>query len=183
MQKRNSKRKGDNAERKVCSILEEWTSEEFVRVPASGGLRYIDKTIQHLICGDVVCTNAEFREKFPFQIEVKHYSDLGLRRHYDEAEGKLKKILAQVERFWEQCKRDAERASSVNKQVGLLFLRENRLGEALLFIVFIPKKSIRDLKKFSQKYHIIYEDDEKVAIKSTDLTAKVYKSFYNLIKT
>lgn len=183
MQKRNSKRKGDNAERKVCSILEEWTSEEFVRVPASGGLRYIDKTIQHLICGDVVCTNAEFREKFPFQIEVKHYKDLGLRRHYDEAEGKLKKILAQVERFWEQCKRDAERASSVNKQVGLLFLRENRLGEALLFIVFIPKKSIRDLKKFSQKYHIIYEDDEKVGVKSTDLTSKVYKSFYNLIKT
>lgn len=183
MQKRNSKRKGDNAERKVCSILEEWTSEEFVRVPASGGLRYIDKTIQHLICGDVVCTNAEFREKFPFQIEVKHYKDLGLRRHYDEAEGKLTKILAQVQRFWEQSQRDAERASSVTKQVGLLWVRENRLGEAHLFIVFIPKMSIVDLKKFKNKYHIIYEDAEKVAIKSTDLTAKVYKSFYNLIKT
>ncbi len=181
MQRRNSRKKGQNAERKVCSILEEWTGEEFVRVPASGGLRYVSKTIQPLICGDVVCTNADFRQKFPFQIEVKHYKDLGLKRHYDEAEGKLTKILAQVQRFWEQSQRDAERASSVTKQVGLLWVRENRLGEAHLFIVFIPKMSIRDIKKFSDKYPLIYEDTEKVAVKSINLTAKAYKSFYNMI--
>jgi len=182
MQKRNSRRKGQNAERKVCSILEEWTGQEFVRVPASGGLRYASKTIQHLICGDVVCTNAEFRESFPFQVEVKHYKDLGLKRNYDEAEDRITKILAQVQRFWGQSQRDAERASSVNKQVGLLWVRENRLGEAHLFIVFIPTDSIADIKKFTKKYNIIYQDAEKVAIKSTDLTSKVYKSFYNLIK-
>ena len=95
----NSKRKGIRNEYAVAQYLSKWTGQEFVRIPASGGLRW--KNAQN-ICGDLLCTNLDY--KFPFAVETKHLKN-GL---------VIRPTLSNGSHFykvWVQAKEDAERAS------------------------------------------------------------------------
>lgn len=119
----NSKRKGNENELVVCSVLQQWTlGEEFVRVPASGGLRW--KNLVN-ICGDVIPTNHKFN--FIFSTETKHRKDIKL----GEGEFHIRYTSA-LAKAWYQCKRDSIR---INK-IPMMMLRENGMPAGTFMVFF-----------------------------------------------
>ena len=105
----NSKKKGDNNERIVASLLSEWTGVKFTRVPRSGGL---DWKNNDTVYGDVVSTDRDFN--FPFSIETKAYKDINVGLNT------LRKNSI-VFKFWQQCVWDAEKSG----KIPMLLIRKN----------------------------------------------------------
>lgn len=110
----NSKVKGNRNELIVTKVLQEWTGHEFVRVPASGGLRWQNRMN---VCGDVISTDPDF--DFIFSIETKAIKNLGLEDSWDINLRKNSKIYG----YWDQCKRDAEVAG----KIPFLIIRHNNM--------------------------------------------------------
>lgn len=67
----NSKQKGSSNERACARALQLWTGYKFVRVPASGGLRWQNS---NNVTGDLICD--EVGVDFSFSIETKHLQKL-----------------------------------------------------------------------------------------------------------
>ena len=119
----NSKQKGGRFERTICKWFTNWTGYEFNRVPASGGLRW--KNAEN-ITSDVACTDQDHSREFNFSIECKSYKELNF--EHILLEKKSCKILS----FWEQARRDAERA----KKLPMLIMKYNGMtkGEAFVLV-------------------------------------------------
>lgn len=119
----NSKQKGGRFERTICKWFTNWTGYEFNRVPASGGLRW--KNAEN-ITSDVACTDKDHSREFNFSIECKSYKELNF--EHILLEKKSCKILS----FWEQARRDAERA----KKLPMLIMKYNGMtkGEAFVLV-------------------------------------------------
>lgn len=157
----NSRTKGAKNERNLCKALELWTGEEFTRVPASGGLRWINT---QNICGDVICTNNDFN--FPLSIETKHYKafKLDLRREKN----------ALLWKCWEQCKSDAERS----KKVPVMFLRENGMSKNTWLVFF----SCDSLCNSLFPVNTVSEGNNLISFNSVDLFNFPYKEFLKYLK-
>lgn len=119
----NSKAKGNTNERAAAHALTEWTGHEFTRVPQSGGLRW-DNRVN--VCGDLISTDPDF--DFMFNIEVKHYRSLGLKKSIQ-----ILRKNSVVFRFMEQCKADAKASG----KKPFLMLRENGMKKDTWYI-FLP---------------------------------------------
>lgn len=119
----NSKQKGGRFERVICKFFTTWTGYEFNRVPASGGLRW--KNADN-ITSDVACTDSKHSRKFNFSIECKSYKELKF--EHILLEKKSCKILS----FWEQARKDAERAG----KLPMLIMKYNGMpkGEAFVLV-------------------------------------------------
>ena len=153
----NSKRKGNANEAALASFLSEWTGQEFVRIPQSGGLRW--KNAQN-ICGDLLCTNNDF--DFPFVIETKHL------KHYPCPRMLHKNSC--IYSIWKQPLRDAERSGKRPS----LFLRKNGMPSKTWHCVFDENHVMKE--KLADK--IVFEGSNLFAILSTDLpTFEQFKKF------
>lgn len=118
----NSKHKGNKYEREIAKWLSDWTGYEFNRVPQSGGLRW--KKADN-ITSDVICTDPDHVNKFPFSIECKSYKEI------DFSHVILEKKTSVVDKFWDQAKSDAERGG----KLPLLFMKYNRMSKGVYFVV------------------------------------------------
>lgn len=122
----NSRSKGCKGERDLAKVLEKWTKKTFARTPSSGGLSWKTTNAK----GDIVCTKEG--HYFPFCVENKSYKELNFQHPL---------ILpnAEILKFWEQCKRDAE----IAKKVPLLTMRYNGMAKGLYFIIVKYKDFLR----------------------------------------
>ena len=127
----NSKKKGNKAERQLCSWFKTWTNMNFTRVPASGGLRWKNK---NATTGDIICDDERHSRRFLFVIESKTYKDINF-EHLILGNKKCK-----ILEFWEQVNDDAKRSD----KIPLLFMRYNGMNKNTWFVVFLsnpPKAS------------------------------------------
>jgi len=132
----NSRKKGAKAERKVADLFSEWAGRKFHRVPASGGLRWKNRSDT---IGDITC--GEERHFFPFVIEVKTRKEINFEHllYLDNSE---------ILKFWEQAQDESKRA----KKPSLLFMRYNGMPKDIWFIAMSPDiwricRTYLDLKK------------------------------------
>lgn len=104
----NSKQKGNTNERACAKALKLWTGVPFVRVPASGGLRWQNATNT---AADLICDSADFY--FPLTVETKALAEIFTPRTLP-ARSRLFTI-------WEQVYADAVRSD----KIPLAMLRSN----------------------------------------------------------
>lgn len=172
----NGKNKGNKAERMVAKWFSNWTGYEFSRVPMSGGLRW-KKTDN--ISGDLTCSDPKHSRYFQLCVESKSYNDLD----WDKL---FRNKKAQIQKFWEQCKSDSDRAN----KVPILFMRKNGMDKDM-FYVFINYKTwkiIRSIHNQKFTYPIVIINggelnDKVVLINSGDLQKVDYKSLHKQLKT
>ena len=122
----NQKRKGNTNEREAAKALQEWTGEEFVRVPQSGGIRW--KNSEN-VTGDIMCTKRSF--KFPFSVETKHLKSLAFVKTLENKE--TLRANSQIFTYWSQAESDAKRAG----KAPLMLIRCNGMAKGV-FYLFIP---------------------------------------------
>lgn len=147
----NSKSKGGRFERAISKWFTAWTGYEFNRVPASGGLRW--KNAEN-ISSDVTCTDSKHSRKFRFSIECKNYSDLNF--EHVLLERKSCKIL----KFWEQARRDAERA----KKFPMLVMHYNGMPKGEAFVIVehgVYTKCIQPFRKSMNKAQMAFHLNPK----------------------
>lgn len=116
---RHSKSKGNNQERKVAKLLQDWWNKdnkpedrvvEFTRVPLSGGWNNRE---QFGTFGDIICSDPQF----PFCVEVKKQEKLELAHLLTSS----KPILLE---WWDQCVRETPEG-----KIPLLVFCKNNLEE------------------------------------------------------
>ena len=117
----NSKNKGNKAERVVAKLFEDWTGEEWCRVPQSGGLQWSNKI---LASGDIMMTDPLALAHFPFSIEVKFYKEITFQDLILPNQSTLQK-------FYTQSQRDGE---SIGK-LPLVMFRYNRMPKNMFFVM------------------------------------------------
>lgn len=172
-ERKNSRRKGNKAEREVCKWFKQWTGYDFARVPSSGGLRW--KRVNDTV-GDITCTDKTHGNKFPFTIESKSYKTLDI----------LPVVIGnkmKIEEFWEQAKADGIRG---NKEP-LLFMRYNGMKANTYFVLINEDtgKLIIDLLDHKFNYPIIKvtkSSDKYYIISSEDMVRVDYKKIYKVIR-
>lgn len=128
----NSKRKGNDNERKACDLLEKWTGYPFARVPSSGGLRWKNMS---LVVGDLVCTEEDV--KFDFVVETKALAQIFT--------GKSSEVTT-IFKVWAQAENDCMRTKN---KVPLLLLRDNGMPTGAYYVIF----SDDILKKIGSDIH------------------------------
>lgn len=169
----NGKRKGNKAERELCKWWKEWTSFEFTRVPASGGLRW--KNFAKATSGDLICADERHGRRFLFSIESKAYKDINF-EHLILGNKKSK-----IRDFWDQCKDDAKRAN----RFPILFMRYNGMSKNTYFVVMeskvfnllFPTLVIFDYNRFHVK-----GKDNLVIVNSNDLLKFDYIALHKKLK-
>lgn len=166
----NSRDKGTSNELRLCKCLGKWTGTEFVRIPASGGLRW--KNTEN-ICGDVISTDKKLL--FPFEIETKHLKHIVL-------EGKPLPTRSAVDTRWSQCEADAERSN----KIPLMFLRTNGMSKDT-WIVYMTKSLYlclrdSDLPHVATKKQTTRSGTFIVGVKSVDLLNINYTLILRKIK-
>jgi len=132
----NGKKKGNKGELMVAKWFAAWTELEFQRVPQSGGLRWGNA---QNIAGDIICVDQKHNRHFQLCVESKFYEDLD----WDKV---FRNKKADILRFWEQAKGDAERAD----KVPILFMRKNNMDKGM-FYVGISYKVFKLAKKHNPK--------------------------------
>lgn len=157
----NSKVKGNRNEATLAKCISDWTGEEFVRIPQSGGLRW--KNAQN-ICGDLLCTNHEFY--FPLIIETKHLKSYSCPPQLSNN--------SSIYSIWKQPLRDAERAEMIPS----LFLRKNGMPAKTWHVVLSENNfEIQDIH-----IDIQFFGKDLFAYNSSDLFQIPYEEFINFIK-
>jgi Holliday junction resolvase len=165
----NSRTKGNKNERDLAKLFEKWSNHKFSRTPSSGGLQWKASNSK----GDIVCTDEGYY--FPFCIEAKNYKDINF-------EHLLYLPKPKILEFWEQAKRDADKA----KKIPILTMRYNGMPKDLHFVVVEAKFAMLLFEteiidpslylKFMSKKH-------KLAIfNSKDFFSMPYKSVAKLAK-
>jgi Holliday junction resolvase len=169
----NSKNKGNINERAVAKWLSAWTGREFVRTPASGGIRW-QNSLGLNICGDVVCTQQNYN--FPFTVETKHLKDISFETNKDSVLRENTKVLT----IYEQVKRDADR----DKKLPIMLLRCNGMP-IMTWWVFIDTYIFMRLGKLPNVMGRLYAPDCNpkglTGIHSNDLIQTNYEYLCNLI--
>lgn len=116
---RHSKSKGNNQERKVAKLLQDWWNKdnkpedkviEFTRVPLSGGWNNRE---QFGTFGDIICSDPQF----PFCVEVKKQEKLELAHLLTSSKPALLE-------WWDQCVRETPKG-----KIPLLVFCKNNLEE------------------------------------------------------
>jgi len=150
MKKRiNSKAKGNNAERAVVKILNEYfNTDRFKKVPQSGAFgtihsKSLSKTEAQVFIGDIITP-----EEFPFILEVKHYKDVDMWKIFETGETQWDEQLEEEELNLEK---------SGKKGVVLVFKKNNRKFIAMF------KKDLLDIKTYPKM-----EFEDKIAVPFTD---------------
>lgn len=108
----NSKAKGSNEEREFCKFLSKWLTGsekpyQFWRTSNSGGTSTVVQENIHMT-GDITAITPEARwmgDAWSFEIKTG-YPDYSFDKHL-----KVGRKSTEVEDFWRQCLKDAERAS------------------------------------------------------------------------
>jgi len=129
----NSRSKGRRGEAKACDFFHEWSGMKFVRVPASGGLRWKNTTNT---TGDIIADEPNY--VFPFSVEVKNMAEINFQHLiYD--------VKSDIKKFWSQALSDAKRG----KKVPILLMRQNGKRGGFpgdMFFVVLPKKFVDGLE-------------------------------------
>lgn len=163
----NSKNKGNRNERSGTKLWSKWTGWEFSRVPASGGLRW-KKTDD--ITGDIICTEKGIYD-FKFSIEMKFHKEI----EFNYLLQTTKKDV--VSKFWDQCKRDAERGS----KIPILFMRYNGMKADTHFVVIDYQLYLKIRKLIKFKCGILKYNKEFVIFNSNDLFESSFHKIYQLL--
>src|SRR5688572_26741286 len=121
----NSRKKGANGEKLAISWLCSWTGMKFVRVPASGGLRWKNTTNS---VGDIICDEPNYI--FPLSIEVKFVRDINFEHLLYHRNSKNRK-MPRIQQFWQQALNDSKRG----KKRPFLMMRYNGMPSNTFFIV------------------------------------------------
>ena len=169
----NGKKKGNKAERELAKWWQQWTSFEFTRVPASGGLRW--KTMVNTTTSDLICANDRHNRRFQFSIESKSYKDINFEHLI------LGNKKAKIREFWDQTNNDAERSS----KVPILFMRYNNMAKNTWFVIipyyvydlFFPNLITWDYNRF----HVTGKDN-LVILNSNDLLKIDYMKLHLKLK-
>lgn len=116
----NSKKKGNRFELSVSKWLTEWTGYKFQRTPYSGANHF-----NRELASDVMCSDPKHQFRCRISIECKSYKDI-----------KFEHILlgnkgSEVNKFWAQASRDAQRAN----KVPILCMRYNAMPKGEFFFV------------------------------------------------
>lgn len=116
----NSKKKGNRFELSVSKWLTKWTGYKFQRTPWSGANHF-----NRDMASDIMCSDPKHQHKCNISIECKFYKDI-----------KFEHILlgnkgSDINKFWEQAKRDAKRAS----KVPILCMRYNAMPREEFFFI------------------------------------------------
>lgn len=115
----NGNKKGAKAERALAKWWEKWTGYKFSRTPMSGGWHKNTETTS-----DLVCVDEKHSRRFPFSVESKSHKEINFN---DILKGNKSDIL----KWWEQCKRDADRGN----KIPILFMRENGMKKNTWFVM------------------------------------------------
>lgn len=114
----NSKKKGNNAELKICKILTEHFHKPFNRVPSSGafGLTHsLENNAANIMAGDIICP-----ENFKYIIECKCGYNIDFINLISSEINHDKRLF---DSFLEQAERDAKR---VNKKPMVIYMKDRR---------------------------------------------------------
>ena len=163
----NSKNKGNRNERRGCKLWSDWTGWEFSRVPASGGLRWKK---QDDITGDIICTQKGIYN-FKFSIEMKFHKDIEFNYLL------LGKKKNPVIKFWDQCKRDAQRAD----KIPILFMRYNGMPKDIYFVVISHETYMKLRRAINFKQGLIRFNKDFVIFNSIDLFNSNFKKVYKVL--
>lgn len=166
----NSKQKGDGNELVACSVLKEWTGEEFVRVPRSGGLRW-----QHTqnICGDMISTNPDF--DFIFSVETKHLKEDSL--DFTLQAPATNRPMSEI---WLQCRRDAERSNKI--AMGLIRVNGMNAAEYVVLFGEAVAKKLQERMNIVPEYEYMVGNELIYGYSSTFVFSVGYEYFYNVLK-
>lgn len=168
----NGKKKGNKAERELCKWFEKWTSFEFARIPASGGLRW--KGLTNATTGDIICTDDRHGRRFLLSVESKSYSSINFEHLL--LDNKSNSVLE----FWNQANDDAKRAN----KIPILFMRYNGLKKDTYFVV-IAKDFYNILPKgikFDYNHFIVNGKNPMVILNSNDLLKFDYLTIHKSLK-
>lgn len=174
MAKINSRSKGSKNERELCKFFQDWTSYEFARVPASGGLRW--KNTQNTV-GDIICTDNFHSRRFKLTIETKFYKDINF-EHFILGNKNVK-----LNEFWEQAKDDGIRSN----KIPIVFMRYNNMPKQTWFVmasIELFNEIYLDLNgKFDYgRISIIDNGDPRIIFNSNDLLRTNYKQIHKMVK-
>lgn len=171
----NGKKKGNKEERVLCSFWKEWTTFDFTRVPASGGLRW--KGMVNTTTSDLICADDKHSRRFQFSIECKSYKDIKFEHLI------LGNKSCDILKFWDQCCEDSKRG----KKVPILFMRYNGMPRRTYYTI-IPTwlyKLACNYGLEKGKNTVVKVDNPNynfVIINSNDLLMINYLNFHKALK-
>lgn len=142
----NSKKKGNRFELGVSKWLTRWTGYKFQRTPWSGANHF-----NRDMASDIMCSDPKHQHKCRISVECKFYREI-----------KFEHILlgnkgSDINKFWDQAKRDAKRAN----KVPILCMRYNAMPRDEFFFVI----SAQYAKSF---YSIISKPYFSITLGNTD---------------
>lgn len=114
----NSKVKGSQNERACAKSLEAWTGYHFVRVPASGGLRWRDS---QNVSADLICD--EPGVDFIYSLETKHLKSITIKRTLSSSSA--------IFTIWNQVISDAVRSV----KIPMALLRSNGMDKGEYYLI------------------------------------------------
>ena len=166
----NGKKKGNKGELMVAKWFQSWTGLEFQRVPQSGGLRWGNA---QNIAGDIICVDQKHNRYFKLCVESKSYEDLD----WDKV---FRNKKADILRFWEQAKGDADRAD----KVPILFMRKNNMDKGMFYVgVSYPVFELIDVEFEYPTIEINLPTGEcLVILNSFDMEKVDYRPFHKALK-
>lgn len=115
-----SKRKGSKFEREVAKWLTEWSGFKFQRTPYSGA-----NHLSRDLASDIMCADERHAHRCKISVECKSYKEIKFEHVLLGTKG------SEIEKFWKQAKRDADRS----KKVPILIMRYNSMPKNEFFIV------------------------------------------------
>lgn len=169
----NSKKKGSKAERELAKWWKQWTSMEFTRVPASGGLRW--KSMVNTTTSDLICADDRHSRRFQFSIECKSYKDINFEHLL------LGNKSSDIIKFWTQCETDAERSN----KVPILFMRYNGMAKNIYFVVmpfYLYKLLHKKILNWDYNRFEVRGKNEIVVMNSKDLLKVDYMELHKELK-
>lgn len=116
----NSKSKGSRFERAVSKWLTDWSGYKFERNRAGSGAWHTNKDS----VSDITCTDERHAHRCKLSFECKSYRDIKFEHVLLGTKG------SEIEKFWAQASRDAERAH----RIPILIMRYNSMPRSEFFL-------------------------------------------------
>ena len=136
---------------------------KFVRVPASGGLRWKNTTNS---VGDIICDEPNYI--LPLSIEVKFVRDINF-EHLLYHRGNKARRMPRIRQFWKQAYDDSQRG----KKRPFLMMRYNGLPSNMFFVV-IGYHDWKALEEIGIQPRPFLQLDQKIFITTTKALGGVH---------
>lgn len=138
----NSKRKGNRFERSVSKWFSDWSGYKFERNRAGSGAWH-----SNIDAGaDITCTDEKHAHRCKLSIECKSYKDIKFEHTLLGNKG------SEIEKFWDQALRDADRT----KKVPILVMRYNSMPRNEFFIVLDSDVAVNLLSTYPKLRYTRY---------------------------